>query len=106
MPRNRQLCERSTALMFDIKVQNGSISDLVRAQFERDIKQLAPDLPSDQTEVPRMQIIANRRAEAAKPTWIEDVRARKLTIANSQGTVHGNYHNLKDQYGIDLSPFA
>ena len=97
---------RAAALMFDIKVQNGSISDLVRAQIERDFKLLATDLPSDQAEVARMEIIANRRAEAAKPTWVEDVRARKLTIANGQGRVHGNYYNLKDQYGIDLSPFT
>jgi hypothetical protein len=95
---------RAAALMFDIKVQNGSISDLVRAQIEQDFKQLDPTLPLDQTEVARMQIIANRRANAANPAWVADVRARKLTIANGQGKVHGSNYNLQEQYGIDLSP--
>ena len=44
-----------------------------------------------------MQVIANRRAEAANPMRVEDVRTRKLTIAIGQGTVHRNYYNLKDQ---------
>ncbi len=100
---------RAAALMFDIKVQNGSISDLVRAQIERDFKQL--DAPGDADpgglkEVARLRIIANRRAEAANPRWVEDVRTRKLTIANGEGTVHGNYYNLEEQYGIALSPTA
>ena len=100
---------RAAALMFDIKVQNGSISDLVRAQIERDFKQL--DAPGDADpgglkEVARLRIIANRRAEAANPRWVEDVRTRKLTIADGEGTVHGNYYNLEEQYGIALSPTA
>ncbi len=90
--------------MFDIKVQNGSISDLVKAQIEQDFQQLDQTLPPDQAEVARMRIIANRRAEAANPAWVEDVRARKLSIANGQGTVHGNNYDLQEQYGIDLSP--
>jgi hypothetical protein len=94
---------RAAALMFDIKVQNGSISDLVKAQIEQDFQQLDQTLPPDQAEVARMRIIANRRAEAANPRWVEDVRARKLTIANGQGTVHGNNYDLQEQYGIDLS---
>jgi hypothetical protein len=93
---------RAAALMFDIKVQNGSISDLVKAQIESDFAQMDSTLPPDQAEIERMQIVANRRANAANPTWIEDVRARKLTIANGQGTVHGNYYDLGEQYGIDM----
>jgi len=53
-----------------------------------------------------MRIIANRRAAAANPAWVEDVRARKLTIANGQGTVHGNFYNLQEQHGIDLTSTA
>ena len=40
-------------------------------------------------EVARLRIFANRRAEAANPKWVEDVRMRKLTIANGQGTAAG-----------------
>ena len=53
-------------------------------------------------KVARLRIIANRRAEAAHPRWMEDVRARTLTIANGEGTVHGRCFSLKEQYGIRL----
>lgn len=36
-----------------------------------------------------MSIVANRRAEAANPRWVDDVRVRKLCIARGEGTVHG-----------------
>jgi len=90
------LSTRAAALMFDIKVQNGSISDRVKAQIE---------VSRDDAEVERLRIIANRRASAAKAKWVEDVRARKLTIANGQGMVHGNFYDLKEQYGLGLEPF-
>lgn len=54
-------------------------------------------------EVARLRIIANRRAEAANRKWVEDVRARKLTIANGEGTVHGRFYDLQEQYGIGLA---
>ena len=96
---------RAAALMFDIKVQNGSISDRVRAQIEVDFAQIDSGMSRDDAEVERLRIIANRRAAAAKAKWVEDVRARKLTIANGQGTVHGNIYDLKEQYGLGLEPF-
>ena len=98
--------QRAVALMFDIKVQNGSINAVVQSQIMQDFQQLDPALTGDDLEVARLRIIANRRAEAANPRWVEDVRARKLTIANGQGTVHGNSYNLEEQYGIDLIPAA
>lgn len=98
--------ERAAALMFDIKVQNGSISELIRVQIEQDFGRLEHAGDWDAEEAARLRIIANRRAEAAKPEWIEDVRARKLTIANGAGTVHGSFYNLEEQYGICLKPIA
>ncbi|MGH7381398.1 MAG: peptidoglycan-binding domain-containing protein [Candidatus Methylomirabilales bacterium] len=94
--------ERVVALMFDIKVQNGTISELVKAQIEQDFKRLELSGHWEKNEVARLRIIANRRAEAADPRWVEDVRARKLTIANGGGTVHGNAFDLAEQYGIRL----
>lgn len=94
--------ERAVALMFDIKVQNGGISDLVRAQIEQDYSQPASYDRREDVEVERLRIIANRRAEAANPRWIEDVRTRKLTVANGTGTVHGRHYELEEQYGIRL----
>ena len=96
--------ERAFALMFDIRVQNGSISALVRAQIEREIAALPRTDDPARHEIARLRIIANRRAEAAHPRWVEDVRARKLTIANGEGTVHGRHYQLEEQYGIALKP--
>ncbi len=91
--------ERAVALMFDIRVQNGSISEAVKSQILRDFSRLSqPD------EAQRLIIIANRRAEAAKRAYIEDVRSRKLTIAKGEGKVHGMYYHLEQQYGIGLTP--
>jgi hypothetical protein len=96
---------RAVALMFDIMVQNGSISNQVKAQIKTEFDRIDAGRSSDEAEVERLRIIANRRASDAKAEWVEDVRARKLTIANGQGTVHGNYYHLKDQYGLGLEPF-
>jgi hypothetical protein len=97
---------RAAALMFDIKVQNGSISSAVRKQIEDDFKQLDQSLNATEIEVARLRIIANRRADAAKPKWREDVRARKLTIGNGEGVVHGKFYNLADNYGITIQAAA
>jgi hypothetical protein len=94
--------ERAVALMFDIKVQNGGISDLVRAQIEQDYARLGSGDRSEDIEVKCLRIIANRRAEAANRRWIADVRTRKLTIANGAGTVHGRHYALEEQFGILL----
>jgi hypothetical protein len=94
--------ERAVALMFDIRVQNGSISNITRSQIQRDFAMLEPGGDADAMEVGRLRVIANRRAEAANPRWVEDVRVRKLTIANGVGTVHGAHYELGTQYGISL----
>lgn len=90
--------ERAVALMFDIKVQNGSIYPYVKEQILRDFDHL----PEDAGEEERLVIVANRRAEASNPRWVEDVRNRKLTIARGEGTVHGMHYNLEEDYGIRL----
>lgn len=95
--------DRAAALLFDILVQNGSISAVTDAQIATDCARLDPSLSAEECEVERMKIIANRRAEASKAQWVEDVRNRKLTIAAGEGTVHGRYYNLKEQYGLGLT---
>lgn len=90
--------QRAAALMFDIVVQNGSISRNVKAQILR-------EFAGQSEETVRMEIIANRRAEACKAEWVEDVRARKLTIARGEGVVHGKPYHLKEQFGIGLEAF-
>jgi hypothetical protein len=96
---------RAVALMFDIRVQNGSIRDLVRTRIMKDFDAIAADLPDAEREIEKMRIVANRRAEAANPAWIEDVRARKLCIANGAGVVHGIPYDIEGQFGIGLTRF-
>jgi hypothetical protein len=96
--------ERAVALMFDILTQGGSIGNVVRAQIKSDFVQLPPNDPGN--EVAKMTIIANRRAASSAPKFVDDVRTRKLTIANGVGTVHGNFYDLADMFGLTLSPFA
>lgn len=91
--------ERGAALMFDICVQNGSISPVVKAQIMADFAAL----PNKSDQVARMRIIANRRAAAARAQFVNDVRSRKLTIAEGEGVVHGIHYNLEEQFGIRLS---
>jgi hypothetical protein len=97
--------QRAAALMFDIKVQDGGIKNWVKPLILSDFQQLdqagqeVGDIP---IELARLRIIATRAAASANPKWIADVQSRKLTIANGQGMVHGNYYHLEDQYGISL----
>lgn len=90
--------ERAAALMFDIEVQNGGISKPLQSSIQSAFDPQA-------TELEKLQLIANRRADAAAAPWREDVRTRKLTIANGSGTVHGRTFNLETQFGITLNPW-
>jgi hypothetical protein len=98
--------ERAAALMFDIKVQNGSIAGETKKLILADFDTIAKSLPQDELEVRRMRIVANRRADAAKPEWVDDVRARKLCCANGGGVVHGIDYDLENQFGISLKPMV
>jgi hypothetical protein len=89
--------ERAVALMFDIVVQNGSISAVVEARIRDDWARFGATREAD-----RLPIVARRRAEAANPRWVADVLARKLTIAHGTGSVHGRNFNLEVQFGIGL----
>jgi hypothetical protein len=97
--------ERGLALMFDICVQNGSIGRDTASKIRADFGAIAIRDPAS-AEIARLRVIANRRAEAAASAFVEDVRRRKLTIANGEGTVHNIPYNLEQQFGIRLVPFA
>ena len=94
--------ERGRALMFDICVQNGGIGKATEAKIRGEIAALPPIADPLANEENILRIIANRRADAASPAWREDVRRRKLTIANGEGKVHGVSWNLEEQFGIGL----
>jgi hypothetical protein len=98
--------ERAAALMFDIKVQNGSIARGTKSLILADFETIAKSLLQDELEVIKMRIVANRRADAAKREWAEKVRARKLCCANGSGIVNGKEYNLENQFGISLKPIG
>lgn len=92
--------ERAVALLFDIRVQNGGISPSAKSRIDAGFRELDAAAP----EAARLRLIANCVAESANPRWVEDVRARKLAIANGEGTVHGRPYNLEPEFGIRLQP--
>jgi hypothetical protein len=98
--------ERAVALMFDIVTQNGSIKPATRALILQDFAGLAPSGNAMEDEAKRLVVVANRRADAASAPWREDVRTRKLTIANGAGFVHGGRYHLLEGYNIGLRPAA
>jgi hypothetical protein len=98
----RLLTERGRALMFDICVQNGFIPDRVKTLILADFDNLGKAPTPAEAEVERMRIVANRRAEASNPRFVEDVRRRKLCIAEGKGVVHGISYDLEKQYGLSL----
>jgi hypothetical protein len=74
----------------------------VQSLITADFQALPSDLSDEDREVEMLKIVANRRAEAANAKWVEDVRVRKLCIANGGGSVHGIQYDLDGQFGIGL----
>jgi hypothetical protein len=87
--------ELGLALCFDIAVQNGGIDQTEGNRIRNKITQTPPATPQDVR-----RIIANVVAENSNPTFIEDVRKRKLTMATTRGTVHGSEYDIKT-WGLD-----
>ncbi len=58
-----------------------------------------PDLDCPVRKHQCMRIVADCHAAVAKRKWRADVRARKLTIADGVGEVHGRYYDVEGQYG-------
>lgn len=96
--------ERAVALMFDIKTQNGSIARATDTRIRQEFHILPATLGDDEREVARLRIVANCRAEAANPRWVDDVRARKLCCAEGSGVVHHVHYDIEQQFGIRLVP--
>ena len=102
----RLTTERGLALMFDIVVQNGSISDATHGKIVRAKESQEKAMRRSLTEREFLEIIANKRADAAKAQWREDVRARKLTIVRGTGRVHGRHLDLSAQFGLTNGAWA
>jgi hypothetical protein len=94
--------QRAAALMFDIEVQNGGIAPAVLTLIESDFARLASGDP-DVVETAKMRIVANRIADTANIRWREDVRVRKLAVADGTGVVHGVHYDLAGQFGLTMA---
>jgi hypothetical protein len=83
------------ALAFDVHVQNGEI----KAAAARVIRDAMPV----GSELELRRLIANAVANQSSARWQEDVRQRKLAIAEGNGVVHGERLVLK-RWGLDELP--
>ncbi|MGH9360630.1 MAG: peptidoglycan-binding domain-containing protein, partial [Thermoanaerobaculia bacterium] len=90
--------------LMDAEVQSGGVPELVRRRLAADFSALPADLPWEAAEVERMRLLADRLAGAAPARWADDVRQRKLAIAEGGGWVHGVRLDLEEQFGIRLAP--
>ncbi len=90
--------ELGLGLCFDIHVQNGGIGD----DAASDIADAINGKPQT-TERASREIIANAVADKARTSFRADVRSRKLTIADGQGTVHGAGY-LLENWGLGEFP--
>lgn len=86
--------DRGIALCFDIAVQDGGVGPLTTSHI-LDEYAASPDWD----EAAKMRSIANALADSVG-RFSEDVRIRKLTIANGAGVVHGVQYNLSLQFGL------
>ncbi|MDH0867537.1 peptidoglycan-binding protein [Mitsuaria sp. GD03876] len=82
----RLASELGVALAFDCHVQNG-------ASRVQAVAELAP-LAGTIQESDMRRRLANRVADLSSPAWREDVRGRKLTIANGGATFRGRVYQL------------
>jgi hypothetical protein len=98
--------ERGAALMFDINVQNGAVDSAgAGGKIRQDFATIDPGLPEEQKQVEKMKIVATRRSEVANPQWRDDVKRRKMTIAEGTGIVHGKTYDLGHDFVIRLDLF-
>jgi len=88
---------RGFALAFDIVIQNGSISSdatkIIDTAIEQNPNMIEKDL---------LEVIANAIADTSTNN-AEDIRSRKMSIVNGQGTVHGSVLYLDKNYGLSDS---
>jgi len=93
--------KRGYALLFDIFVQSGYISEKTKNLILSDFKKIkTANLTPAQIETIKMKIIVKRRSVDVPSQWRETWTSRKSVIANGKGNVVG--------YGefFDVSPYG
>jgi hypothetical protein len=87
---------RAYLLLFDIVVQNGSLYEQDLTDYEAYVK-ANPSATSTQ----KLEKLVELRIRHVREEYKADVRARKKTIINGTGTVHGERRNLPKEYSYD-----
>jgi len=84
---------RTYLLMFDIVVQNGSITEARFKEWEAAV--LAEKLTSVNAILKKLVEI---RLQDTLPQWVPDVRSRKYALIDGAGSVHGERLDLTTSY--------
>lgn len=92
--------ERGYALMFDIAVQNGTVSASARSWIE------AQGGTDALAEKEKLALIAQAVAQASSPAYRNDVLARKMAIVDGSGIVHGTYFDFDRHVGLSDGPIV
>lgn len=96
MPKFGFKSERGLALLFDICVQAGSVTNGSLGRY-------AADPGSKGDEVARMAALARAVQFQDSRKWVQrDLLSRKMTIALGKGIVHGGSFNLETDFDITL----
>src|SRR6516165_10162507 len=82
-------------LMFDVAVQNGGMGS--KGRLDSASRQLSAGMSA----LDRRRMIAQVVTESITGQFKDDVRSRKMCIANGSGTVHGSSYDLA---GWGLAP--
>lgn len=89
---------RSYLFMFDIVVQNGGISATAKANIMAQFR-----ANPNWSETQKLNAILTERLKYVKAAYVADVRSRKQSLINGNGTVHGAHRD----YGVEYcSVFA
>nr|WP_316639602.1 peptidoglycan-binding protein [uncultured Roseateles sp.] len=89
--------ELGVALAFDVHVQNGG--------FKANAFAAVANLPASAPEAQRRLLLANAVADSALPRWQENVRKRKITVAQGTGLANGANYTLAS-WGLAEVPAA
>lgn len=87
---------RMMLLMFDFVTQNGGFTASQKTSYEAFVAQ-----NPTATETARAMQLLSIRLKSVNPKYVEDVRARKSTIINGTGTVHGSKRSLAKENCYD-----
>jgi hypothetical protein len=86
---------RGYLFMFDIVVQNGGIPAAAQTNILAQFKS-----HPTWNETRKLTAILTERLKYVKSAYVADVKARKLSIINGEGTVHGSHRDYGQEYCV------